>query len=166
MALLIKIIAEFRKLIGTAIPDIIQLAKESSRERGGAAEALLTLSNDGKTANISVPALLMKIIVDYRPLIQMAIPGIAKLLTETTGVGQMAAAEVLSRLSEQGKTSQYILSTFLITITAEFCSSIGPAVPLIVKLLKDSPQMVYKAVDTLSNLSAHGKRANISDPLY
>jgi hypothetical protein len=61
MARLMGIIAEFRKSIDTAIPDIIQLAKESGEEREGAAEALLTLSNDGKTANIFVLALLMNI---------------------------------------------------------------------------------------------------------
>ena len=107
MARLIKLIAEFRTLIDTAIPNIIQLAKDSDWENyHGAAEALLTLSNDGKTANIFVPALFMKIIVDYRPLIQTAIPGIAELLRGSSWLCQTAAAEVLSKLSEQGKTSQ------------------------------------------------------------
>jgi hypothetical protein len=105
MARLIKIIAEFRKSIDTAIPDIIQLAKDRDWDsHRGAAEALLTLSNDGKTAKIFVPALLMKIIVDYRPLIQMAIPGIAELL-KTLWMCHVAT-EVLTILSEQGKTSQ------------------------------------------------------------
>jgi hypothetical protein len=102
MARLIKIIAEFRKSIETAIPAIIQLAKDGNMD---IAEALLTLSNDGKTANIFVPALLMKIIVDYRPLIQMAIPEIAELLTDTLEICY-AGAEILSKLSERGKTSQ------------------------------------------------------------
>ena len=107
MARLIKLIAEFRKLIDTVIPDIIQLAKDSDREsHQGVAEALLTLSNDGKTANIFVVALFMKIIVDYRPLIQTAIPGIAELLRGSSWVPGWGAAEVLSKLSEQGKTSQ------------------------------------------------------------
>ena len=79
--------------------------KESSGEREGATEALLTLSNDGKTANILAPALLMRIIVDFRPLIQMAIPGIAELLMETSWMCQVAT-ELLLKLSEQGKTSQ------------------------------------------------------------
>jgi hypothetical protein len=106
MARLIKIIAEFRKSIDTAIADIIQLSKDSEEESyQGATEALLTLSNDGKTANIFVPALLMKIIVNYRPFIQMAIPGIAELLGGTSRMCQVAT-EVLSKLSEQGKTSQ------------------------------------------------------------
>ena len=48
----------------------------------------------------------MKIIVDYRPLIQMAIPEIAELLMETSWMRQMVAAEVLPKLSEQGKTGQ------------------------------------------------------------
>ena len=107
MARLIKLIAQFRQLIDTVIPDIIQLAKDSHRETHlGAAEALLTLSNDGKTANIFIPALFMKIIVDYQPLIQMAIPGIAELLRGSSWVPQWGAAKVLSKLSEQGKTSQ------------------------------------------------------------
>ena len=106
MARLIKIIAEFRRLIHTAIPDIIQLAKDSDWEsHRAAAEALLTLSNDGKTADISVPALFMKSIVDYRPLIQMAIPEIAELFTDSSGIPYVGA-EVLSKLSEQGKASQ------------------------------------------------------------
>ena len=106
MALLMKIIVEFRKLIGTAIPDIIQLAKDRDRaSHRGAAEALLTLSNNGKTANIFILALLMKITVNYRPLIQMATPGIAELLTDSRWMCRVGA-EVLSKLSEQGKTSQ------------------------------------------------------------
>ena len=53
------------------------------------------------------------------------------------------------------------------TITAEFRFLIGPAIPLIVQLLKDSPWMAYIAVDALLNLLAHGtKRANPSGPLY
>jgi 2C-methyl-D-erythritol 2,4-cyclodiphosphate synthase len=99
----------------------------------------------------------------------MAIPEIAELLTDTSWICYVGA-EILSKLSEQGKTSQYILSTFLITIIAAFRPSIGPAIPLIVKLivrmLKDSPWMVSIVAGTLSNLSAHGKRANISGPLY
>ena len=107
MARLIKLIAEFWKFIDTFIPDIIMLAKDRNQEsHHRAAEALLTLSNNGKTANIFVPALFMKIIVDYRPLIQTAIPGIAELLMETSWVRQRVAAEVLSKLSEQGKISQ------------------------------------------------------------
>jgi hypothetical protein len=98
-------------------------------------------------------------------MIQMAIPGIAKLLTHTSGI-RYVAAEVLSKLSEQGKTSQYILSTFLITIIATFCPSIGSVIPLIIKLLKDSPWMVHVAAGPLSNLSVFSKRANVSGPLY
>jgi hypothetical protein len=50
----------------------------------------------------------MKIIVDYRPLIQMAIPEIAELLTDALEICY-AGAEILSKLSERGKTSQQIL---------------------------------------------------------
>ena len=94
-------------MIDTVISDIIQLAKDSDWENHqGVAEALLTLSNDGKTANIFVPALFTKIIVNYRPLIQTAIPGIAELLRGSRWVTRWRAAKVLSKLSEQGETSQ------------------------------------------------------------
>jgi hypothetical protein len=112
IVLLIKIIVEFRTLIHTVIPDIIQLTKDGDWEvYEGAAEALLTLSDHRKTANLFVPALLMKIIVEFQPLIGTAIPGIAESLTDDSWICQRGIA-ALSKLSEKGKTSQCFLFIF------------------------------------------------------
>ena len=99
----INITAEFQNLIEKSIPEIIQLANDSDwRVCGGAAEALLTLSEHCERANTKmlVLVLLMKIIAELRASICTAIPGIVKLFRDdpTTGIG------TLLKLLEQGKT--------------------------------------------------------------
>jgi hypothetical protein len=107
LALLIKIIAEFRPLMGTALAEIIELAKDGNwRVSWAAAEALLTLSDHSKMANITVLVLvlLMTIIVEFQPLIATAISGFAKLLTDGSPKWECYSATVtLSTLSERGK---------------------------------------------------------------
>jgi hypothetical protein len=104
VAVLIKIVAEFRHSIANAIPEIVELVKNQRwKVYRGAAEALFTLSEHSKRVNIFVFALLMNIIAEFRPFIGTAIPDIAKLLGDFSwSSGPLGGAETLSRLSERG----------------------------------------------------------------
>ena len=116
VALLMTIIAEFRLLIGSAIPEIVQLLKHSEGfVREIAAYTLSQLSEQGKTAKLFNVALLMTIIAEFRPLIASAIPDIADLLKHS-----QAGIDVLSQLSKHGKTVNLSRLAFLMYTIAEF----------------------------------------------
>jgi hypothetical protein len=77
------IIAEFRSLVATGIPAIVDLLKDSRRGvRAVCTEALSTLSAQGKIANLLGLALLITIIAEFRSLIIPAIPGIVTFLKD------------------------------------------------------------------------------------
>lgn len=74
LALLMIFIAELRRSIDTAIPEIINFLNDSdTKVRLATTEALLGLSDRGKTANLLIFALLMKIIAEFRPSIATAL---------------------------------------------------------------------------------------------
>jgi HEAT repeat len=105
VALLMTMLAEFRPLIGSAIPEILELLKDTEWEvRLAGVNALSQLSEHGKMDNLSDVALLMTAIAEFRPLIGHAIPKIIKLLKHTGWIVCQAAVAALSQLSEQGKT--------------------------------------------------------------
>jgi hypothetical protein len=100
--LLTSIVAEFRPLIGTVIPSIINILDDSScpgREAG--ADALSKLSKHSKQVDLSVLALLISILAEFRPLIGKAIPQIINLLKD--GDVQMAVTNTLLKLAEYSK---------------------------------------------------------------
>lgn len=106
----------------------------------------------------------MKIIVEFRPSIGTAIPGIVNLLSHSEEKVREAGVCTLSRLSGQGETDKFPFLALLITTTAEFQHLISPAIPTIVNLLKDSDLSVRLAGSrALSTLSEQGKIANLSD---
>jgi hypothetical protein len=55
----------------------------------------------------------MKIIVEFRPLIYTAIPGIVDLLSHSEGKVRHAGANTLSQLSGQGKTATFPILALL-----------------------------------------------------
>jgi hypothetical protein len=168
VALLITIIAEFRPLIGPAIPEIVKLLRHTSWEvcRTGV-DALSQLSEHGKMDNVSDVAFLMTIIAEFRPLIGPAIPEIIKLLKPTSWDVCRAGIDALLQLSEHGKIENVSDVAFLMTIIAEFRPLIGPVIPEIVKLLENTNWTVCLAgVDALSQLSEHGKMDNVSDVAF
>ena len=105
--------------------------------------------------------LLITIIAEFRSLFSPAISIIAQL---DSGRGDpVACLTVLSIFSAQSKDSQFIRSTLLIIIIAEFRHLIVPAIPKIVNLLKDNNEIIRMAsVKALSTFSAHGKTVNLS----
>jgi hypothetical protein len=121
----------------------------------GAAEALLTLSDHGKTANINImlSALLMTISAEWRPLIGTAIPKIVDLLKDSNEYMRWMYVNVLNKFSKQGKRTNLSGLTLLMTFIAGLQHLTGPAVSGIVDLLNDSNGKVRLAgAATLSGL--------------
>jgi HEAT repeat protein len=139
--------AEFRSSLGTTVPEIIKLLKDSDGNvRQAAAENLSQLSEQGKTVKLPNVTFLMTIIAEFRPFIGPAIPEVVELLKHNGSEVCKTVANTLSQLSEQGKIAK------------------GPVIPEIVKLLKNTNWEVCLAgVDALSQLSEHGKMDNVSD---
>jgi HEAT repeat protein len=95
---------EFRPLIAPAIPEIIELLKDSDwRIRIACAYAVSTLSKEGKTVDISGLILLMTVIAEFRHLIKPAIPGIVNLLHDGDCKVRDAVVNTLLELSRQGE---------------------------------------------------------------
>ena len=164
LALLISIIAEYRPLIGTAIPEFITLLKDSDvYVRMAATDALSKLSNYSKSVKIcgNGVILFIKIIAEFRDSIGTAIPDILTLLKGRNKGLQKAGINALSKLSEHGKRVNLWGPAFLICILAEFRDSIMGAIPDIVNFLSDSSWAVRDAgADALSKLSDHGMSVN------
>jgi HEAT repeat protein len=110
LALLIRIIAEFRTLIGPAILDMVKSVNDDdSNVRLVHINALSKLSQQGKRGKWSSLAFLMEVIAEFRPAIATIIPAIVVLLNDSESSVRVACAEALSTLSEQGN----IYSEFL-----------------------------------------------------
>jgi HEAT repeat protein len=162
---LMTIIAEFRPLIGPAIPEIVELLKHNGLEaRKTAANTLLRLSEQGKTAKLFNAALLMTIIAEFRPLIATAIPEFVNLFKDSDWDVRWAGKNALSQLSKQRKMVKSSDVALLMTIIVEFRPFIGPAIPEIVKLLKhNGAEIRQTAAYTLLRLSEQGKIAKLSN---
>jgi HEAT repeat protein len=106
-------IAEFRSLIATAIPVIVDLLNDSKDTvRAACTGALSTLSEHGKIPNLWSLTLLTTIIAEFRSLIVPAIPGIVTLLKDDQWDVSQAAANALLKLSGQGEKSHSLCRNF------------------------------------------------------
>ena len=162
LALLMKLIAELRCSINAAIPEVVNFLKDSDAVvRCATVESLSQLSDRGRTVNLLILALFIKIIAEFRPSIVTAIPELLTLLQDGDIDVCKACVTALSKFSEQGRTSDLLNLALLMRIIAEFRVSIGPAVLDIVKSVNDGNSNVRLAhVDALSKLSQRGKRGN------
>jgi HEAT repeat protein len=94
-------------------------------------------------------------------LIVPAIPKIVNLLKDSDKTIRIASVNALSTFSAHGKDSQFIGSTLLMIIIAEFRHLIAPAIPAIVDLLRDNDLDVFWAgADALYQLSKQGVSVN------
>jgi HEAT repeat protein len=159
------VIAEFRPLIESVIPEIVNLLKNSNQEvRRAGTYTLCKLSGRGETANFIGSSLLMKIIEEFQRLIGTTIPEIVDLLKHNNRRVREAGADILSELSEQSKTANLWGLTLLMRMIAKFRSLIIHAIPVIVDLLKDDDLSIrITCVNALSTFSAQGKTDNLSD---
>jgi hypothetical protein len=158
LALLMIFIAELRRSVDTAIPEIINFLNDSDT-RLATTKALLRLSDRGKTANLLIFALLMKIIAEFRPSI--AIPKIVTLLKDSDIEGCNACATALSKSSEHGKTGILPGLALLMSIIAEFRALIDPTVLDMVKTINGGDSNNHVAyINALSKFSQQGKTAN------
>jgi hypothetical protein len=157
-----------RSLIGMAIPEIVDLLKESHDDACQVyIYAVAKLSEQGKRANLLEPGLtvLTTIIAEFRAVITPAIPGIVNLLKDGDETIQIACADALSTLSERGNPINLSGLTLLtgMTLKAEFRPLIEPAIPGIVNFLKSSELTFCRAgTNALSKLSGQGETANLS----
>jgi HEAT repeat protein len=159
-----NIIAIFRESIDAAIPDVVNILKTSDNldVRRKCADTLSKLSEKGKHIIFSSQTLSIKIVDECRFLIAPAIPEIVDLLEESHSDACQVHTYALAKLLEQGKPVQFIGSTLLTIIIAEFRPLIAPAVPKIVNLLKDGDREIHIAcADALSTLSERGKPVNL-----
>ena len=162
-ALLMRIIAELRPRIVPAVLDMVEsINEDDSNVRLAYVDALSKLSQQGKKVDLSSLALLMKVIAEFRPSIATILPTMIKLLEDCESSVRAACMEALSTLSGHGKTVHLSVVTSLTAIIAEFSSSISPAIPRIVTLLKDGNSNVRQAsANTLFKLSGQGKNRAI-----
>jgi uncharacterized protein (UPF0147 family) len=157
-----------RSLIGMAVPEIVDLLKESHGDACRAyTYAVAKLSEQGNRANLLEPGsiVLTTIIAEFRAVIAPAIPGIVNLLKDDDLRIHVACADTLSTLSERGKSGNLSGPTLLtgMTLKAEFRPLIEPAIPGIVNFLKSSEWKVRSAgTNALSKLSEQGETANFS----
>ena len=165
LALFIKIIAEFRPLIVTAIPELLTLLKDSDISvRKAYVAALSKFSEQGKPGNLSNLALLMRIIVEFRALIGSAVLNMVKSVNDDDNNGRLVHINVLSKLSQQGKRGNWSSLAFLMEVIAKFRPTIATIIPAIVALLNENESSVcVTCVEALLTLSEQGKTAHLSD---
>src|SRR5271168_2573222 len=150
-----------RPLIGTAIPEIITLLKDSDiYVQIAAANTLSELSDHSKRLYLSGLSLLIYFVAGFQPLIMTAIPEIITLLKDSHWNVQIAAANTLSKLSDHSKRLYLSSLSLLIYFIAGFQPLIMTAIPDIITLLKDSDSVQIAAANTLSKLSGYGKRVH------
>ena len=98
-------------------------------------------------------------IAELHPFIYPIIPQIIDLIkdNELNSEVRQACVGLLVRFSEQGKTPKLSGFTLLTATIAEFRHSIGPAVPIIRELLKETNWIIREAGTTaLWELSRQG----------
>jgi HEAT repeat protein len=164
LPLLMSTIAKFRESIGSAIPQIITfLSNSNSNFRFVGAKALLELSEQGKNIKYSGLALLMSTIAAFQESIGSAIPQIIAFLSDSHLGIHLVGANILSKLSEQGKNINYSGLALLISTVAVFQKSIGSAIPQIIAFLGDSDSNVRSAgAKALLKVSDQGKNIKYS----
>lgn len=152
----ILLVAEFRILIMTAIPQIIALLQVTeSYVCETAANTLAKLSKQGniKFSNLNIVDICF--IAEFQELIGAAIPQIITLLRNTDVC--VACANALAELSEQGKVLKKSGLNVVDVLVAVFQMSIRPAIPQIIAFLGHSEFYVCGAgADALSKLSEQG----------
>jgi HEAT repeat protein len=156
MALLTSITAEFRGLIATSIPQIINLLKDDIEfVRWSAVAALSKFSAHGMSPICSGMAPLMSIAAEFRDFIAISIPRIIDLLQDYEPYVS-DAVDALSELSKHGMSLIWSGMVPLTSIAAEFRGLIATSIPQIINLLKDNAELVRDAaVRALSKLSEH-----------
>jgi hypothetical protein len=83
-------------------------------------------------------------IAEFHPFIYPIIPQIIDLIKDNDSNSEVrqACVSLLVRFSEQGKTPKLSSFTLLTTTIAEFRHSIGPAVPIVGDLLKETNRII------------------------
>jgi HEAT repeat protein len=103
MASLMNIAAELRGSIGTSIPQIVDLLKDSEgRVRVACTNTLSKLSEQGMSHILSGMGSLTNIAAELWGSIGTSIPQIVDLLKDSEGRVRVACVNALSKLSEQG----------------------------------------------------------------
>jgi HEAT repeat protein len=150
--------------INAAIPEAVNFLKDGdAKVRLATAEGLSELADRSKTVNLSLLALLIKIIAEFQPSIITAIPELVTLLKDSNIDVCQACATALSKFSEHGKTGNLSGQALLMRIIAELRSRIVPAILDMVKSINDGDSNVrFAYLDALSKLSQQGKRVNRS----
>jgi HEAT repeat protein len=157
-------IAEFQESIVSAIPQIIAFLSDSnSYVRSAGANTLLKLSEQGKNIKYSGLALLMSSVAEFQESIGSTIPQIIAFLSDSDSYVRLAGANILLKLSEQGKNINYSGLALLMSTVAVFQESIGSAIPQIIAFLGDSNSDVRLAgANALSKVSDQGKNIKYS----
>ena len=121
LALFMKMIAEFRPSIVTAIHELVTLLKDSDTDVCKACiTALSKFSGQGKTGYASNLDLLTRIIVEFQALISPAIHDMVKSLSDCDSNVHLAYVDALSQLSRQGKRRNWLSLASLMEVIAEF----------------------------------------------
>ena len=103
IALFTSIAAEFRRFIGTCIPQIVDLLKDASSDvRTEGAKLLTILSEQGMSRIWPGMVSLTSIAAEFRRFIATSIPQLTDLLDDNNSDVRVEGVKVLSKLSEQG----------------------------------------------------------------
>jgi HEAT repeat protein len=162
LALLMELIAELQCSVNAAILEVVNFLKDRDpKVRLATVEGLSELSDRGRTVDLLVLALFIKIIAEFRPSIVTAMPNLLTLLKDSDIGVCKACVTALSKFSEQGKPGNLSNLALLMRIIAEFRALIGPAVLDMVKSVNDGDSKICVGyVYALSELSQQGKRGN------
>ena len=157
----ISLDAEFRDLVRSAIPEIVDLLWHSELNvRSAGADALLKLSDQGNISSFPTWTMLIYLlfIVEFRESIRASIPQIITLLRPWKSYICEVGANALAKLSEQGiKFSEFSDLNIADVLVAEFRELIRPAIRQIIALLSHNEWEVREAgADALSKLSEQG----------
>jgi hypothetical protein len=158
MALLMSIAAEFRGLIATSIPHIIDgLLGDELYVRNESVGMLSEFSAHGMSSICSHMVLLTGIAAEFRRLIATSIPQIINLLQDDNKLVRWPAVAALSEFSVHGMSSICSGMALLMSIAAEFRGLIVTSIPHIIDLLQEDELNVRNAsVHALLELSEHG----------
>ena len=159
--LLMKFIAELQCSINAAISEVVNFLKDSDAKVCLATAAGLSELSDRKIANLSLLALLIKIVAEFQPLIITAIPELVQVtLPEDSEIDVCrACATALLKIFGHGKMGKLLGLGLLTRIIVELRFWNVCAVLDMVKSINDGDSNVRFA---LSKLSQQGKRVNQS----
>jgi HEAT repeat protein len=109
-AMLRQCAGHFRRAVRASMPQIIALLSDSDASvRQQSVDTLSKISEEGKISHLCFAKSLMSLVAELRESIGPAIPQLIPLLSDSNWDVCTAGANALSKMSEQGRMSHFLL---------------------------------------------------------